>query len=69
MSLAGMKSVLEFSAGVSDVKSLFVDGVIGVEADGQRLSCRIHLLRGLWRINHNLINAINACSGISQNTL
>lgn len=47
VSLAGIKSVLEFCAGVSDVKSLFVNWVVGMEPDCQRVPGWIHFL---WRL-------------------
>lgn len=43
-----MQCVLELGAGVADVKSLFVDCVVGVELDHNGVTGRVDLL---WRLS------------------
>lgn len=44
-----MQCVLKLGAGVANVKSLLVDGVVGAELDHNGVTGRVDLLRGLSR--------------------
>lgn len=46
-SLPAVQCVLELGAGVAQVEAFFGDGVIRVEPHQDRVSRRVHLLRGL----------------------
>lgn len=46
-SLPAVQRVLKLGAGVAQVEAFFGDGVVGVESHQDRVSCRVHLLRGL----------------------
>lgn len=47
MSFLHVQGILELGAGVSGMKAFLVDGVIRVELNHQRISCRVDLFQWL----------------------
>lgn len=64
-----MECVLEFGTGISSMESFFIDGVIGVEENHDRVSSGIDFFRRLKKKKKNKVHISAKSTTASINTI